>query len=72
MAYRLAEDQRVMLPVLVNLDGFTLSFTRELVTIPHADAVAAFLQPYRPQHAFIRGERPMAQGTAVLGGAVYS
>ena len=72
MAYRLAEDQRVMLPVLVNLDGFTLSFTREPVTIPHSDAVAAFLPPYRPQHAFIRGERPMAQGTAVLGGAVYS
>ena len=28
MAYRIAEDERVMLPVIVNLDGFTLSFTR--------------------------------------------
>jgi pyruvate ferredoxin oxidoreductase alpha subunit len=72
MAYRLAEDPQVMLPVLVNLDGFTLSFTREPVSIPEPDAVAAFLPPYRPQHAFIRGERPMAQGIAVLGGAVYS
>lgn len=72
MAYRLAEDLQVMLPVLVNLDGFTLSFTREPVSIPEPDAVAAFLPPYRPQHAFIRGERPMAQGIAVLGGAVYS
>jgi ABC-type hemin transport system ATPase subunit len=34
MAYRLAEDRRVMLPVLVNLDGFTLSFTREPVVLP--------------------------------------
>src|SRR5215831_17121240 len=34
MAYRLAEDRRVMLPVLVNLDGFTLSFTREPVLLP--------------------------------------
>ena len=34
MAYRLAEDQGVMLPVLVNLDGFTLSFTREPVVLP--------------------------------------
>jgi pyruvate ferredoxin oxidoreductase alpha subunit len=72
MAYRLAEDQRVMLPVLVNLDGFTLSFTREPVLLPDAAAVGAFLPSYRPDHAFIRGDRPMAQGTAVLGGAVYS
>lgn len=72
MAYRLAEDARVMLPVLINLDGFTLSFTREPVEMPLASAVAEFLPPYHPQHAFIRGDKPMAQGTAVLGGAPYS
>jgi pyruvate ferredoxin oxidoreductase alpha subunit len=72
MAYRLAEDPRVILPVLVNLDGFTLSFTREPVVVPALEAVAAFLPAYRPQHACIRGDRPMAQGTAVLGGSVYS
>ncbi len=72
MAYRLAEDQRVMLPVLVNLDGFTLSFTREPVDLPTAAAVAEFLPPYQPPHAFIRGDAPMAQGAAVLGGAAYS
>jgi pyruvate ferredoxin oxidoreductase alpha subunit len=68
MAYRLAEDQRVMLPVLVNLDGFTLSFTREPVVLPEAAAVAEFLPTYQPNHAYIRGDHPMAQGTAVLGG----
>jgi pyruvate ferredoxin oxidoreductase alpha subunit len=72
MAYRLAEDERVMLPILVNLDGFTLSFTREPVMTPEPAAVAAFLPTYQPNHAFIRGERPMAQGTAVLGGSIYS
>ena len=72
MAYRLAEDRRVMLPVLVNLDGFTLSFTREPVLLPEPGAVAAFLPTYQPDHAFIRGQHPMAQGTAVLGGAAYS
>jgi pyruvate ferredoxin oxidoreductase alpha subunit len=72
MAYRVAEDQRVMLPVLVNLDGFTLSFTREPVMVPDPAAVAAFLPSYEPNHAFIRGDRPMAQGTAVLGGSIYS
>jgi pyruvate ferredoxin oxidoreductase alpha subunit len=72
MAYRLAEDQRVMLPVLVNLDGFTLSFTREPVALPTPAAVREFLPAYQPAHAFIRGDRPMAQGAAVLGGAPYS
>src|SRR5262245_5440015 len=72
MAYRLAEDQRVMLPVLVNLDGFTLSFTREPVILPAAAEVTEFLPTYRPNHAFIRGDKPMAQGVAVLGGAAYS
>ncbi|MGE3540362.1 MAG: pyruvate synthase [Candidatus Tectimicrobiota bacterium] len=72
MGYRLAEETRVMLPVLVNLDGFTLSFTREPVRLPTVAEAAAFLPAYQPQHAWIRGARPMAQGTAVLGGAVYS
>jgi pyruvate ferredoxin oxidoreductase alpha subunit len=72
MAYRIAEDQRVMLPVLVNLDGFTLSFTREPVSLPSQAEAVEFLPLYRPTHAFIRGDRPMAQGAAVLGGAPYS
>lgn len=72
MGYRLAEDERVMLPVLVNLDGFTLSFTREPVVLPSPEAVAEFLPGYRSRHAYIRGDKPMAQGAAVLGGAPYS
>jgi pyruvate ferredoxin oxidoreductase alpha subunit len=61
-----------MLPILVNLDGFTLSFTREPVMLPSPAAVAEFLPAYRPRHAYIRGDKPMAQGAAVLGGAPYS
>jgi pyruvate ferredoxin oxidoreductase alpha subunit len=58
--------------VLVNLDGFTLSFTREPVAVPSAEEVANFLPAYQPHHAFLRGDQPMAQGAAVLGGAPYS
>src|SRR5512136_1268475 len=43
IAYRLAEDERVRLPVIVNLDGFYLSFIREPVNIPDARAVRRFL-----------------------------
>ena len=72
MAYRIAEDEHVMLPVLVNLDGFSLSFTREPVVFPSGEEVKEFLPMYEPRHAFIRGDHPMSQGTAVLGGAPYS
>ena len=42
IAYRLAEDARVRLPVIVNLDGFYLSFTREPVDIPSSGDVDFF------------------------------
>ena len=41
MGYRIAEDPRVSLPVLVNMDGFFLSFTREPVEIPDTAAATA-------------------------------
>lgn len=72
MAYRIAEDRRVLLPVLINMDGYYLSFTREPVEIPSKDKVEAFLPSYRPEHAFFNASHPMAQGVAVLGGSIYS
>ncbi len=72
MAYKLAEDERVLLPVFVNMDGFYLSFTREPVEIPDIKEVRKFLPAYQPKHAFFKASQPMAQGVAVLGGAAYS
>lgn len=72
MAYRIAEDERVMLPVIVNLDGFYLSFTREPVSIPDTGQVREFLPPFRPAHLGFRASAPHALGTAVLGGSIYS
>ena len=72
MAYRLAEDKRVLLPVIVNLDGFYLSFTREPVEVPDVEMVRKFLPSYRPEHAFFKASQPMAQGVAALGGSLYS
>ena len=45
-AYRLAEDPEVMLPVMVNLDGFTLTHTYDLVDIPEQEEVDRFLPPF--------------------------
>lgn len=72
MAYRIAEDERVLLPVLINMDGFYLSFTREPVEIPSKNEVSVFLPEYRPKHAFFKASKPMSQGVAVLGGSAYS
>ncbi len=72
MAYRIAEDARVALPVLVNMDGFYLSFTREGVEIPSREQARAFLPPFVPKHPVFRASQPMAQGVAVLEPSVYS
>ena len=72
MGYRIAEDPRVCLPVMVNLDGFVLSFTREPVILPDPQMVRKFLPPFRPTHLGFKASAPHALGTAVLGGATYS
>jgi pyruvate ferredoxin oxidoreductase alpha subunit len=72
MAYRLAEDERVRLPVIVNMDGFYLSFTREPVDIPDPDAVNRFLPAFDPENIrFLNGD-PVSEAVAVLGGSPYS
>ncbi len=72
MAYRLAEDEKVRLPVIVNFDGFYLSFTREPVEVPTPDAVDSFLPPFDPGSIRFRANEPLSEGVAVLGGAAYS
>ncbi len=47
-AFRIGEDKRVLLPVQVNLDGFTLSHFIEPLTIPDGADIKKFLPPYRP------------------------
>lgn len=72
LAYRLGEDERVRLPVIVNLDGYYLSFTREPVVIPGREEAAQFLAPYDPGDTHFRAHDPVSQGVAVLGGSQYS
>ncbi|MFR5828198.1 MAG: pyruvate ferredoxin oxidoreductase [Adlercreutzia equolifaciens] len=52
MAYAVAEDPRVSLPVMVNVDGFALTHTYESVEVPTADEADAFLPPYRTANKF--------------------
>jgi pyruvate ferredoxin oxidoreductase alpha subunit len=72
IAYRLAEHQSVRLPVIVNMDGFYLSFTREPVELPDTEAVRRFLPEYDAENIRFRAGAPLSEGVAVLGGTLYS
>jgi pyruvate ferredoxin oxidoreductase alpha subunit len=47
-AFRLGEDKRVSLPVMMNFDGFILTHTIEPVLMPDRETVQAFLPPWEP------------------------
>jgi len=72
IAYRLAEHADVRLPAIVNLDGFYLSFTREPVDLADASKAQAFVGEYDPENLQFRGNLPLSQAMAVLGGGPYS
>ena len=46
-AYAVAEHPDVLTPVMINLDGFVLTHTYELVEIPDPEQADAFLPPYK-------------------------
>jgi len=46
MAFKIAEDQKIMLPVMVVTEGFILSHTGEPVEVPEQELVDRFLPPY--------------------------
>ncbi len=71
LAYRVSEDTRVLLPSIVNMDGFHLSFTREPVKLPEIEDVRSFLPRYKPVYPF-RASNPSAKGAAVLRPPLYS
>ena len=49
MAFRLAEDYDIQLPVMVNYDGYYLSYLAEAVEIPRIEDVDQFLAPLKLQ-----------------------
>ncbi|MFQ6106473.1 MAG: pyruvate ferredoxin oxidoreductase [Thermoplasmata archaeon] len=62
-AYRLAENGKVLLPAMVNLDAFILSHTVEPVEFPDQKDVDEFLPRYDPRHTYLRSEDPMVVGS---------
>jgi len=49
MAYKVAENKNILIPVMVCLDGFTLTHVFEPVQIPEQKEVNSFLPSYKPK-----------------------
>jgi pyruvate ferredoxin oxidoreductase alpha subunit len=60
-AFRVAEDPRVLLPVINNLDGFTLTHVIEPIEILDQKEVDRYLPPYQPQMR-LDPENPVSMG----------
>ena len=59
-AYRIAEDQKVLLPIMVCIDGFYITHTTEMVQVPDQKSVDEFLPVYEPRHVVLDVCNPMS------------
>ncbi len=62
MATRLAENEHILLPVFVNLDGFTLTHSAEAASLLDDETAKAFVGHYRPQYPLLDVKHPSSQG----------
>lgn len=60
-AYLIAEDHRVMLPVMVCVDGYVLPHAYEIVDLPRQEEVDAFLPPFQPIYR-LDPDNPLTMG----------
>lgn len=63
-AYKIAEDNSVRLPVMINMDGFLLTHSFEPVDIPTQEEIDEFLPPYKPEY-YLNVNRPITFGSMV-------
>lgn len=58
-SYRIAEDARVQLPIMVCLDGFFLSHSMQKISVPDQETVDAFIGPYKPKNVYLNPADPV-------------
>lgn len=62
MAVRLAEDKRVLLPVMVMQDGFTITHSAEVVELLEDRVAKGFIGERAPKYPLLDVKRPTTQG----------
>jgi pyruvate ferredoxin oxidoreductase alpha subunit len=65
ISYRVGEDKDVLLPVIVNMDGFSLSHVIEPVELLDQETVDGFLPVYKPE-VVLDPAHPVTMGAIVL------
>jgi pyruvate ferredoxin oxidoreductase alpha subunit len=65
VSYRLAEDRKVLFPVIINMDGFILSHVIEPIEMIEQEKIDQFLPPYQPLHR-LHPDRPVTMGAFAL------
>ncbi|MCD6445424.1 pyruvate ferredoxin oxidoreductase [Candidatus Bathyarchaeota archaeon] len=63
-AYKLCENEHVLLPAMICLEGFILSHTYMPVEIPDQEKIDEFLPPYKPKW-FLNINNPLSHGNIV-------
>jgi pyruvate ferredoxin oxidoreductase alpha subunit len=66
-AFRLAEDRDVLLPVMINVDGFSLTHMIEGIEMLEQEQIDRFLPPYKPLHR-LDPDHPVTMGAFGLPG----
>jgi pyruvate ferredoxin oxidoreductase alpha subunit len=59
IAYRVAEDKRIMLPCALGVDGAFLTHSQHLVRVPPKEAVDRFLPPYQMGDRILHPDNPI-------------
>jgi len=62
IALRVAEHPKVLLPVMVTLDGFIISHTMERLEILDDEVVKRFIGEYHPDHPLLDTRNPVTVG----------
>jgi pyruvate ferredoxin oxidoreductase alpha subunit len=65
MAFKIAENHQVLLPMIVNLDGFILSHVVEALEMVDQETVDKFLPPYVPKHQ-LDPRQPVTMGAFAM------
>ncbi len=63
MAFKIAEDERVLLPAMIGIDAFVLTHTVEPVDIPEQSEVDDFLGEFTPKYVILDPQKPATLGS---------
>jgi len=66
MGYKISENKKILLPVIVNMDGFVHSYTRTEVDIPDQKKINKFL-PHPELEIKLNIKKPMTLGIPAMG-----